>query len=192
MASHRVFEHWTKKGMFMPSSTQGIYVTKKSWRRCDLLNGLRGDDRLRTADRNGSVYKDGHVYQRNFTALLRLTREDQAARAINTKKLIIVESLPIKPKKMTAYRKATYLDLRALQYWTEKGMLSRDIPIRVNKTSWRRCNNLNGLRGGDRLDVKAYAQNTAGRDYVYERFFIKVHCPQLRITQDDEDIIEAY
>jgi hypothetical protein len=170
--------------MLTPSSCSGVYVPKKSWRRCDILNGLRGDDRLKTLDRNGDVYKDGHAFQRNFTERLIITNEDQAARVINTKKLIIVETLPIKPKKMTT--------IRDLGYWFRKGMYARDIPIRVNKTSWRRCNRLNGLRGGDRIETKLYAQNTDGRDYVYERFFIKVHCPQLRITQDDAYIIEAY
>ena len=195
MASHRDFEYWTKKGMFVSFDRHGIYVTKQSWRRCDILNGLRGDDRLRTADRAGTVYKQGHVYQRNFTANLRFTREDQMASDINTekKKLIIVESVAIKPKKMTAYRKATHVDLRALQYWTEKGMMSRDMPLRLNKTSWRRCDKLNGLRGGDRIEAKAYMQKTAaGRDFIYDRYFIKVLCPQFRIIQDDADIIEAY
>ena len=195
MASHRNFEYWIKTGLLTPSSCSGVYVPKKSWRRCDRLNGLRGDDRLRTADRAGTVYKQGHVYQRNFTADLRLTREDQMASDINTekKKLIIVESVAIKPKKMTAYRKATHVDLRALQYWTEKGMYARDMPLRGNKTSWRRCNILNGHRGGDRIEAKAYMQKSAaGRNFIYDRYFIKVLCPQFRIIQDDADIIEAY
>ena len=187
MASHRNFEYWMSKGMFKPTNCGGIYVHKKSWRRCDKLNGLRGDDRLKKDTRTSGRITGTAYFQQIFTPQLMITLDDQAARVINTNKLVIVDAIPIKRKKMTAYR-----DLRALEYWTEKGMYARDIPIRVNKTSWRRCDKLNGLRGGDRIETKLYAQSTAKRDYIYERYFIKVLCPQFRLTLDDSYHIEAY
>jgi len=163
MTSTRGIDYWTRNGMFSKNSE--VCLTKQSWRRCDKLNGLRGDDRVQQRTSVNDIYSRIRYYQKNFCHMTSLTKEDGAA----------IEILQDSPSKPT----------RGIDYWTGKRMFY-EAPVILTKQSWRRCDKLNGLRGDDRLDVKMYKSGISSNgSYTYDRYYAKVLVPNLRIKHSE-------
>jgi len=167
MATTRGIDYWTSKGMF--GTPEAVNLTKKSWRRCDELNGLHGDDRLHKRTYMWDGYQIVRYYQKVFCPYLRLNKEDSLA----------VEFVCDDETRMTHK-----------QYWIKKGMLNeRSIrtTVAVTKKSWRRHDWLNGLRGDDRLQFRDFTKGGYTRTTVTQKVLCKLYC-----SQEDADEAIAY
>ena len=75
-------------------------------------------------------------------------------------------------------------------YWNDRGMFGKAQVVCVNKSSWRRCDKLNGLRGNDRIMVRTHYNTKTG--YETNVWQQKVLVPNFMIGVADAFAVDIF